>query len=774
MDIILFPGQGSQSKGMGKDLFEDYKDLTDLASEILEYDLRELCLEDPGGKLILTQFTQPALYVVNALAWFRKKDGEGAKPYCALGHSLGEYNALLAAGAFDFETGLKLVKKRGELMGAASGGTMAAVMNISPERIRELLDENHLESVDLANYNTPSQIVVSGPVDAIEKAVPIFSENGGKAVRLKVGAPFHSRYMESASVEFAAFLKNFTLKDPDFMVIANKTARPYEPGRAAEMLSGQIASPVLWTDSIRYLMGFDNDLQFTEINAKILTPMTAKIRKSCTPIVVEKPHETDGGRKPAKPFECITSNEEALNKKSGAEERIIKPEDLGNPHFCRRYGLKYPYVAGAMYQGISSKELVTAMGKAGMIGYLGTGGLTMDRIEKDIQWIQKELSDGRPYGVNLLHNMIKPKVEEDTVDLYLKYGIRFVEAAAYLQMTPALVRYRLAGLKRGENGSIACEHHVIGKCSRPEIAEQFMSPAPERIVRQLLEKGAITAEQAEMAKEVPMAHEICVEADSGGHTDMGIPTVLLPAMLSIRKRLMEKFNYAEPIFMGLAGGIGAPQSALAAFVMGADFILTGSINQCTVEAGNSDLVKDMLQLINIQDTDYAPAGDMFEMGAKVQVLRRSVFFPARANMLYQIYTQYDAIDEIPEKIRTRIQDKYFKRSFNDIWEERKAYLAGQGRHIDIEKAEKNPKQKMASIFRWYFHYSSKIALEGNKEDTVNFQVQTGPALGAFNQWVMGTGLENWRNRHVDKIAVMLLEGAAELLRGQVEKFCFRP
>ncbi len=297
-----------------------------------------------------------------------------------------------------------------------------------------------------------------------------------------------------------------------------------------------------------------------------------------------------------------------------------------------------------------------------------------------------------------------------------------------------------------------------------------MSPAPERVVKLLLKKGAVTPEQAEMTKEVPMANEICVEADSAGHTDMGMPTVLLPSMQSLRKRVMEKYAYREPIFMGLAGGIGAPQSALAAFIMGADFILTGSINQCTVESGASDAVKDMLQDINVQDTDYAPAGDMFEMGARVQVLRRGVFFPARANKLFQLYTQFDSLDRIPEKTRRQIQDRYFRRSFDDIWNERKEYLTKQGRNGEIEKAEKNPKQKMASIFRWYFGYSTKLAMDGDPDNTIDYQVHTGPALGAFNQWIKGTDLEKWQNRHVDRIAVRLLEGTVELLKLQIEKY----
>src|SRR5262249_24592935 len=157
--------------------------------------------------------------------------------------------------------------------------------------------------------------------------------------------------------------------------------------------------------------------------------------------------------------------------------------------------------------------------------------------------------------------------------------------------------------------------------------------------------------------------DICVEADSGGHTDGGVAYALMPAMIRLRDEMMAKYHYDKPIRVGAAGGIGTPESAAAAFIMGADFILTGSINQCSVEAGTSDAVKDILQGLNVQDKSYAPAGDMFELGAKVQVVRKGLFFPARANKLYDLYQRFNSIDEIDEKTQQQIQEKYFQRSF---------------------------------------------------------------------------------------------------------------
>jgi len=169
--------------------------------------------------------------------------------------------------------------------------------------------------------------------------------------------------------------------------------------------------------------------------------------------------------------------------------------------------------------------------------------------------------------------------------------------------------------------------------------------------------------------------------------------------------------------------------------------------------------------MNVQDTAYAPAGDMFEMGSRVQVLKRGLFFPARANKLYELYRHYNSLDEIDEKTRAQIETRYFKCSFEDIYQRCKQFYPPE----EIQRAEKNPKQKMAFIFRWYFNHANLLALEGEEENRVDFQIYCGPALGAFNQWVKGTALEKWQNRHVDEIAEKLLNDTADLLTERFEE-----
>ncbi len=746
MITFLFPGQGSQRKGMGGTLFDDFRELIAIADEILGYSIKDLCINDPEGKLAYTQYTQPALYIVNALAYQEKNKDSRVEPDFVAGHSLGEYNALYAAGAFDFEQGLRLVVKRGQLMSQAESGAMAAVIGLKAKDIDTILKENNLESLSIANYNTLSQTVIAGPKTDIDKAKPVFEKASAQLfIPLPVSGAFHTHYMEKAKNQFKEFIADYEFSEPKIPVIANINAKPYEQGKIKMNLVQQIVSPVRWVDSVRYLMQ-KGEMEFEEIGpGKVLTKMVQKIKKEA---------------------EVSTTIEKTENRKlrgspeGGLENEIEIARSLGCEEFKKDYNLKYAYATGAMYHGIASKELVVRIGKAGMIGFFGTGALSIGKIEDAIQYIQKELNNGQAYGMNLLYSA----TEDQKVDLFLKRGVKNIEAAAFMNITPALVRYRLKGLMGDGNGAVVAGNKIFAKVSRPEVAEAFLRPAPEKIIAMLLEEKKITREEADLSRNIPMADNLIVEADSGGHTDQGVAYALMPAMIKLRDQMMKKYQYSKKIRVGAAGGIGTPEAAAAAFILGADFILTGSINQCTVEAGTSESVKDLLQEINVQDTDYAPAGDMFELGAKVQVLKKGVFFPARANKLYTLYQQHNSIDEIDEKTKNQIQEKYFKRNFDEIYNDCREFYPP----YEIDKADKNSKYKMALIFRWYFHYSTQQALSGNQARKVDYQVHTGPALGAFNQWVKGTELEDWRKRHVDIIAERLMKETAILLKQRLK------
>lgn len=276
---VIFPGQGAQKVGMGADVFPLFPDLVKKADAILGYSIEKLCLEDPEQQLNLTQFTQPALYIVSALNYLKMQEN-GELPQSATffaGHSLGEYNALLASGAFDFESGLRLAIERGRLMAEARDGGMAAVMKITPEQVRAELDELGFESIDLANFNTPSQTVISGPKEEVEAAVKALKAKKIRAVALKVSGAFHSRYMKEAQDAFSEYMQSFSFSAPTGVVVANATAAPYDLEALPTTLSAQISSSVRWIESINYLLDQGVE-EFVEVGSNILTKMVTEIK----------------------------------------------------------------------------------------------------------------------------------------------------------------------------------------------------------------------------------------------------------------------------------------------------------------------------------------------------------------------------------------------------------------------------------------------------------------------------------------------------------------
>ena len=266
---------------MGAELFDRYRDWTTLADELLGYPIRELCVDDPRGELGQTRFTQPALFVVNALTYRARLDDGKPLPAFVAGHSLGEYNALLAAGVFDFASGLSLVARRGQIMGQVSGGGMAAVIGMEPAAIQDVLNASEAgRRLDVANFNSFDQTVIAGPKDDLAAVKPEFEAAGVRAyIPLNVSAPFHSRYMREAQAEFAASLDSVVFNAPQIPVISNVTGKPYDSDLLRQTLSEQIGNSVRWLDSIVYLLS-QPEPEFEEVGpGTVLTKLVAQIKK---------------------------------------------------------------------------------------------------------------------------------------------------------------------------------------------------------------------------------------------------------------------------------------------------------------------------------------------------------------------------------------------------------------------------------------------------------------------------------------------------------------
>lgn len=454
------------------------------------------------------------------------------------------------------------------------------------------------------------------------------------------------------------------------------------------------------------------------------------------------------------------TDDEALARRTGvlAVGPPLSAQGLGAPQFRRDHGVRHAYMTGAMANGIASTALVMAMARRGFLASFGAGGLLPDRIDEALATIRRQAPDA-PFACNLIHSPHEPFFERAVVDACLRHRVRCVEASAFLDLTPQVVRYRAAGLSRDPSGRTVAANRVIAKVSRAEVAERFLRPPPEAMLRGLVEAGAITGEQAELARTVPLVDDLTAEADSAGHTDRRPLAVLLPQMLDVAERVRRELGLQQAVRIGAAGGIGTPAAAAAAFGLGAAYVVTGSVNQACVEADQSDATKRLLAAAGPVDVAMAPSSDMFEMGVEVQVLKRGTMFAARARRLYGLYRAHAGIETIPPEERAELEKRIFQRGLDEIWEDTRRYFAERNSE-QVTRAEQDPKRRMALVFRWYLGLSSGWSVAGNPDRVADYQVWCGPAMGAFNGWVAGTYLEPLAQRRVADVAHHLMRGAA--------------
>ncbi|MFA5350691.1 MAG: ACP S-malonyltransferase, partial [Candidatus Omnitrophota bacterium] len=291
----LFAGQGSQYVGMGKDLYESFPEarkIFDRAEKILGFELKRLCFEGPEEILKSTNVSQPAIVTVSIAAFevFKAKAKSNITPSFVAGLSLGEYSALIAAGALTFENGIRLIQKRGQLMEDASRkypGKMAAVLELSVEKLKEICLQSGAE---IANLNCPGQVVITGKVDAVNQAMELCNQAGAKRViPLEVSGGFHSTLMFEASVGLKLALDNISVSEPNVPVISNYTAQPeYKVGQIIENLVNQIRGSVRWEESMRFILS-EGVTDFYEFGpGKVLKGLMRRIDNNAKVINIEK------------------------------------------------------------------------------------------------------------------------------------------------------------------------------------------------------------------------------------------------------------------------------------------------------------------------------------------------------------------------------------------------------------------------------------------------------------------------------------------------------
>ena len=441
----------------------------------------------------------------------------------------------------------------------------------------------------------------------------------------------------------------------------------------------------------------------------------------------------------------------------------LYPEWFGGRSFVETHGTRFAYVVGEMARGIGSVPLVIAAARAGVIGFFGAGGLSLARVDAALAEIAQALAGGEPWGCNLIHSPSEPDTEAALVDLLLQRGVRRVCVSAFLALQPTVVHYAFSGLRRAADGTLLRPNHVFAKISRAEVARQFLAPAPPEMLQALVAAGKLTNEEAGLAARLPVAEDITVEADSGGHTDNRPLTALFPLILQLALDEARLHGYERVPRVGASGGLGTPAALAAAFQMGAAYVLTGSINQAALEAGISDAAKAMLVHAGLADCTMAPSADMFEMGVKVQVLRKGMFFPQRATRLYELYQAYNSLEDIPAVEREKLEKETFRRPLGEVWDLCATFFRERDPR-ELAAAERDAHHRMALVFRWYLGLSSHWPIAGDAARRLDYQIWCGPAMGAFNEWTRGTALEQPANRNVANVALNLMYGAALFTR----------
>lgn len=444
----------------------------------------------------------------------------------------------------------------------------------------------------------------------------------------------------------------------------------------------------------------------------------------------------------------------------------LYPEWLGDRTFLTAHGCRFPYVVGEMARGIASAEMVVEAARGGLMAFFGSAGLSIDEVDEAITSIQAGLGDEiRNWGANLIHSPQESRMEMDFAELMLARGVSNISASAFMRLASAVVYLSAKGLRQGADGRIERRTHIFAKVSRVEVARPFLSPAPDSMLRPLVEAGRLSEDEARLARLVPVAEDVTVEADSGGHTDNRPLTVLLPRIIELAREVSAEHGYPRPSRVGAGGGLGTPAAIAAAFAAGAAYVVTGSVNQAAVESALSEDGRRMLARASMTDVAMAPAADMFEMGVEVQVLKRGTMFAQRGKELYRIFRAFPSLEAMPADQRTAMEEKILGRPVDEIWADTKRFFSERD-PSEVRRAEEDPKHKMALVFRWYLFMGAQWARSGETSRRADYQIWCGPAMGAFNDWVKGSFLEPIENRAVVQIGLNLLEGAAWVARTQ--------
>ncbi|WP_333739520.1 acyltransferase domain-containing protein [Streptomyces sp. IBSBF 2806] len=768
--VWAFPGQGSQRKNMGAGLFDRHPGTLACAEAVLGRSVPELCSDQAA--LRDTRVLQPVLYTVGALTYLDRAARE-PQPDCMIGHSLGEYTALYASGALDFETGLRLVMARAEIMSRASGGGMLAVVGLGVGRLREIMRREGADGIDVANHNSPVQTVLSGPEESVRALAPVLRREGaGKCVLLHISVAAHSRYMAEAADELGTVLDAVTFHEPRVPVVSNVTARPHRADRIALRLREHMCREVRWWDSLAHLV----DQGVTELvelgPGSVLTKLWAAARTELTPRAAGPQGPPDaagavpgggmgadaaGGAVPAtrtgqdagaRPEEETApgpgpgGDSAAAPGTRGATGGTRRPpvprrvpvakERLGSARFRERYEAELAWVVSGTGDGAVGDEVCRAARAAGLAAFADPAPGAPDRASLGGAGRQ-----GRGIG-------LRPGPEADEqVTALLAHEVRYVEAHHPHGPDAALVRFRFTGARRGPAGAPVAVRHVIARVTGLDQAAAFLRPPSAALLDELVRTAGLSAAEADVARMLPVASDLAVQAPGGWHTDGADAYQLLPAVAA----LAAGSPGPEPVHVGLCGVVGTPEQAATAFALGAAFLVSTSLTACAPAARLADALKHTLARAGDDDVTWAPTERHATLGVPARVVRRGTLFPARAGLLHRLLRAHRYFADIPEHRRRHIEEHL---------------LGGSATALPASDSV-DGRLRTADVFRWYARETARRTPGGDPVRPLDHQLPCDPDLTHFNRVTSGTALAAWTARTPGAVAEHLLTNAAELL-----------
>ncbi|MEU0077509.1 acyltransferase domain-containing protein [Micromonospora tulbaghiae] len=736
MRAWVFPGQGSQHPGMGEGLLDRFPAECATAERIIGVPPAQLCRDARGEYLGRTRYVQPAVFLVSVLAARAALADGRPPPEVVAGHSLGEYAALHLAGCLDFDSALGLVVRRGQLMESVTGGGMVAVLGLPLSRVTELLAE--IPDVDLANHNLPDQFVLAGSAAGVRAVVDAVRRHGtGRCVPLAVSVPAHSRFMAGAAEAFAVALREVAPAPPSIPVVSNVTGAPHVPGEIPGTLLRHFVEPVRWWDTM-CLLARSGVAEPVEVGpGEVLTKMWRRAAGSlpapapggpltraapvppptsvAPPVAAPvapavPPPPAARGPAPGPPPAAPVGRGHDSGPPPAAASR---PRPAGSSGLRADYGIRYACLAGSSPFGVTSPAFLRRLSEAGLLGFFGAQGLAPPEIRAALA----ELRDVRRYGMSWPSG----GDERALCDLYLAHDVRQVEVTGPLAVvSPQLVRFRHGDGPR----------QVLARAPDLATAVRFLRPADPATVRALAAAGHLDSASAGAAAREAVATDVAVERDAHA---------LVPALVAVRDR------EAPAVRIGVAG-VGTPAAVAAAFALGADFVVTTTVNQCTAEAATSDAAKDLLAALDVTDVREAPDPDLFELGARSPVAHRGTLFAARAEELYRMFLRYDRLADVGPRRLAELERTHFGRPLDEV-------------RADLGVAGRDDRHVLASVCAAYCREATTAALRGTPGQRLNYRVPASTDVGAFNRLVAAEPLADWRSRHAELVTERLLSEA---------------